>query len=180
MAALPEASTVVRATVEGSTVVGAALLEAATEVAAEATVAESTHSIRLHPAKSQRASWANRLAQLHLSLRSPRLFVAVISFVFGFDGNLGASCRVQLLTVPSYFRVAGFELTPEGTFGCRYNPCVIRTRISIPNGMRSPALVALPYGIVENLENWAKTFVLRNARWVLQCVGVARTTATDA
>ena len=64
MTAQPEASAVVRATVEACTVVVAALVEAATEVAAEATVAESTHSIRLHPAKSQRASWANRLAQL--------------------------------------------------------------------------------------------------------------------
>ena len=59
MAAQPEASTVVRATVEGSTVVVAPLLEAATEVAAEATVTEVTHSIQLHPAKSKRASWAN-------------------------------------------------------------------------------------------------------------------------
>jgi len=46
MAAQPEASTVVRATVEASTVV-AHLLEAATEVAAEATVVESTRSIQI-------------------------------------------------------------------------------------------------------------------------------------
>ena len=67
MAALPEGSTVVRATAEGSTVVGAALLEAATEVAAEATVAES-HSIQLHTAKSKRASWANPTVGPALSL----------------------------------------------------------------------------------------------------------------
>lgn len=47
MAAQPEASTVVRATVEASTVVVAALLEVATEVVAAATVADSTRSIQL-------------------------------------------------------------------------------------------------------------------------------------
>ena len=72
MAAQPEASTVVWATVEASTAVVARLLEAATEVAT--TVAESTRSIQLNPAKSKRASWPTlRLAQLRLSLSSPRL-----------------------------------------------------------------------------------------------------------
>ena len=80
MAAQPEVSTVLRATVEGSTAVVAALREAATEVAAEATAAESTHSIQVHPGNlNGQAGPTLRLAQLHPSLSSPRLFVAVIS-----------------------------------------------------------------------------------------------------
>jgi hypothetical protein len=79
MAAQPEASTVVRVTVEASTVVVAALVEAATEVAAEATVAESTRSIQLNPAKSKRARWADAtVGPVSSYLSSPR-FVAVIS-----------------------------------------------------------------------------------------------------
>ena len=79
MAPQPEASTVVRATVEGSTVVVAALREAATQVAAGATVAESTCSIQLNPAKSKQATWANAtVGPGSFSLSSPRLFVGVI------------------------------------------------------------------------------------------------------
>lgn len=59
MAAQPEASTVVRATVASTAVVAALLEVVATEVAAEATVADSTRSIQLNPAKSERARWAN-------------------------------------------------------------------------------------------------------------------------
>ena len=80
MAAQPEASTVVRATVEASTVAVAALVEADTEVAAEATAAESTRSIRLNPGKSKRTSWANAtVGPVSSYLSSPRLFVAFIS-----------------------------------------------------------------------------------------------------
>jgi hypothetical protein len=76
MAAQPEASTVVRATVEASTVVVAALVEAATEVAAEATVAESTRSIQLNPEKSKRARWANAVVgPVSRYLSSPSPFV---------------------------------------------------------------------------------------------------------
>jgi len=58
MAAQPEASTVVRATVEASMVALAVLVEAAATEVAEATVAESTRSIQLDPA-TKRARWAN-------------------------------------------------------------------------------------------------------------------------
>jgi len=79
MAAQPQASTVVRATVEASRVEVAALPEAATEVAGEVTVAETTRSIQLNAAKSKRARWANAtVGPVSSYLRSPRLLVAVI------------------------------------------------------------------------------------------------------
>jgi hypothetical protein len=74
MAAQPEASTVVRATVEASMVALAVLVEAAATEVAEATVAESTRSIQLDPAKSKRARWANATVGLVSSyLSSPPL-----------------------------------------------------------------------------------------------------------
>ena len=79
MAAQPEASTVVRATVEGSTVVVAPLREAATEVVAAATVAESTHSIQLILLnRDGQAGSTLPLAQFRPSFGSPRL--SLLSF----------------------------------------------------------------------------------------------------
>src|SRR6516164_1319759 len=97
MQALPEASTVVRATVEACTVVVAVLVEAAMEVAAEATVARSIRSIQRNAAKSKRARWANAaVGPVSPYLSSPSPFFAVISaappVVHEFDGNLRAPC----------------------------------------------------------------------------------------
>jgi len=149
MAAQPEASTVVRATVEASTVVVAALVEAVTEVAAEATVAESTRSIQLYPVKSKRASWANPTVgpasscpPISSSFRCCHFRRA--PFVFGFDGNLRAWC------VHSSGRMAHWP-RPQSQLDSRFSNFQESRRVSRSTGRRRQSVA--PAQLFRNLNS---------------------------